>query len=57
MVASNADYGTTYMKMIPSRYRTWNPDWRVKNSKWSMSLVVIYFGFTKNEADLSLIHI
>ena len=48
IVVSNADYGTTYMKMIPSRYRTWNPDWRVKNSKWSMSLVVVYFGFKRD---------
>ena len=33
------------MKMIPAQYRTWNPDWRIKASKWSMSLLVVYFGF------------
>lgn len=42
LVVSNADYGTTYMKMIPARYRTWNPDVRVKAMRWSMSLVVLY---------------
>lgn len=45
LVASNADYGHTYSKLIPAEFRTWNPDLRIKATKWSMSLVVIYFGF------------
>ena len=51
LVISNADYGTTYMKMIDPRLRTWNADWRIKTMRWSMSLVVIYFGFKKDEAE------
>ena len=57
MVASNADYGFTYSKLIPKKYRTWNPDLRVKATKWSMSLVVIYFGFKDDpERPLDLRH-
>ena len=52
VVCSNADYATTYMKMIPSKFRTWNPDWKIKLMKYSMSLVVIYFGFKKSQAEL-----
>ena len=46
MVVSNADYATTYMRLIPARHRFWNADLRVKALKYSMSLVVIYFGFS-----------
>jgi phytoene desaturase len=57
LVASNADYGTTYMRMIPSRYRTWNADLRVKAMRWSMSLLVVYFGFEDDpERPLDLRH-
>ena len=56
VVCSNADYATTYMKMIPSTFRTWNPDWKIKMMKYSMSLVVIYFGFKKTDDDLDLRH-
>ncbi len=49
LVVSNADYGHTYLRLLPARVRRWNPDWRVKNSRWSMSLVVVYFGFTRDE--------
>ncbi|MEM6931638.1 MAG: phytoene desaturase family protein, partial [Myxococcota bacterium] len=56
IVVSNADYGTTYMKLVDKRYRTWNPDWRVRNTKYSMSLLVIYFGFRKTEEPLDLQH-
>ena len=51
LVVSNADYATTYMKMIEPKYRTWNPDWKVKAMRYSMSLVVIYFGFKKREGE------
>ena len=57
LVASNADYGHTYSQLIPSEYRTWNPDLRIKATKWSMSLVVIYFGFKDDpERPLDLRH-
>ncbi len=56
IVVSNADYATTYMKLIDAKHRTWNPDWRIKAMKYSMSLVVIYFGFRKTEAPLDLQH-
>jgi len=56
VVCSNADYATTYMKMIPSAFRTWNPNWKIKMMKYSMSLLVIYFGFKKTEDELDLRH-
>jgi len=56
IVVSNADYGTTYTKLIDRRHRTWNPDWRVRNTKFSMSLVVIYFGFRETDEPLDLQH-
>ena len=56
VVCSNADYATTYMKMIPSAFRTWNPNWKIKMMKYSMSLLVIYFGFKKTDDELDLRH-
>jgi phytoene desaturase len=55
LVVSNADYATTYMRLVPQNSRFWNADLRVKALKYSMSLVVIYFGFerdTENPVDL-----
>jgi phytoene desaturase len=45
LVVSNGDWANTYMKLINPKFRFWNSDWRIKHSKQSMSLVVIYFGF------------
>jgi phytoene desaturase len=45
IVVSNADYATTYQRLIKAQHRFWNADLRVKALKYSMSLVVIYFGF------------
>jgi phytoene desaturase len=56
VVVSNADYATTYMKMIDRRCRPWNPDFKVRALRYSMSLVVIYFGFRKTEEPLDLRH-
>ncbi len=56
IVVSNADYGTTYMRLIDKKHRTWNPDWRVQNMRWSMSLLVVYFGFRKTAEPLDLQH-
>jgi phytoene desaturase len=52
MVVSNADYATTYMKLIEPQYRNWNPDWKIKAMQYSMSLVVIYFGFKKDPEEV-----
>ena len=56
IVISNGDYAWTYMKLIDKKHRTWNADWRVKMMKYSMSLVVIYFGFKDDEEPLDLRH-
>jgi phytoene desaturase len=56
IVISNADYAHTYMNLIEPRYRRWHPDWRVRNAHYSMSLVVIYFGFRQGEQPLDLQH-
>ncbi len=43
-VISNADVAWTYMNLIPSASRKVNSDFRYKNTRFSMSLFVIYFG-------------
>jgi phytoene desaturase len=55
VVVSNGDYANTYLKMIPSVYRNWNSDTKVKLAPQSMSLVVVYFGF-KAEGETNLKH-
>lgn len=56
IVCSNADYAHTYMHLIDKKHRTWNPDWLIKRLKYSMSLIVIYFGFKKSDKPLDLRH-
>ena len=57
VVVSNADYATTMMKMLPRQVRPMSPDWVVKAKRYSMSLLVIYFGFTDDaENPLDLRH-
>ena len=56
VVVSNADYATTYMKMIDKQHRTINRDALVKFRKQSMSLMVIYFGYKKQAGDPNLQH-
>jgi phytoene desaturase len=46
IMVSNADYANTYGKLIEPEHRFWNSDLRIKRMRYSMSLVVIYFGFT-----------
>ncbi|MGC6492150.1 MAG: phytoene desaturase family protein, partial [Myxococcota bacterium] len=47
----------TYMDLVPKKARMWNSNMKVKAMKYSMSLVVIYFGFKKREGeDLNLQH-
>jgi phytoene desaturase len=45
LVASNADYANTYLKLVDKKYRRINSNTKVKLMRESMSLVVIYFGF------------
>jgi phytoene desaturase len=56
LVVSNADYATTYMKMIDKAHRTINRDALVKFRKQSMSLMVIYFGYRRQDGDPDLQH-
>lgn len=45
MVISNADYATTYKRLLKDERRVWNSDFRIDRMRWSMSLFVLYFGF------------
>ena len=45
IVVSNADYANTYMRLIERKHRRWNNNWKIQRMSYSMSLVVIYFGF------------
>ena len=56
VVVSNADYATTYMRLIDKAHRRINRDFVVKFRKQSMSLMVIYFGYRKAEGDPDLQH-
>ncbi len=56
LVVSNADYATTYMKMIDKKHRRINRDALVKFRKQSMSLMVIYFGYRRQAGDPDLQH-
>ncbi len=56
LVVSNADYATTYLKLVDKAYRTINRDALVKFRKQSMSLMVIYFGYEKRDSDPDLRH-
>lgn len=55
-VISNADVAWTYMNLIPDRLRRWNKDYRYRNTRYSMSLFVIYFGTKRRYADSGLAH-
>ena len=56
VVVSNADYANTYLKLIAPEFRRINRDSLVKFRKQSMSLVVIYFGYTRRDDDPPLQH-
>ena len=56
LVVSNADYATTYLRLIAPEFRRWNRDSLVKLRRQSMSLFVLYFGFEKPERPLELRH-
>jgi phytoene desaturase len=54
-VVSNADYASTYRNLIDPQHRFWNNDRKVEGLAYSMSLMVIYFGFKKDQ-ELNLKH-
>lgn len=56
VVISNSDYANTYLKLVDQKHRRINRDSLVKFRRQSMSLVVIYFGFTTAETDPELKH-
>jgi phytoene desaturase len=42
--------------LIDPKARFWNADWKIKAMSYSMSLMVIYFGFKKDDQPLDLQH-
>ena len=56
LIVSNADYATTYLRLIDKAHRRINCDALVKVRKQSMSLMVIYFGYEKRDGDPELRH-
>lgn len=56
LVVSNADYATTYLRLVDKEHRRVNRDALVKFRKQSMSLMVIYFGYTMRDGDPDLRH-
>ncbi len=56
LVVSNADYATTYLKLVDKAHRRINRDALVKFRKQSMSLMVIYFGYRLQDGDPDLRH-
>ena len=55
-IISNAEVAYTYTQLIPAQYRRWNSDWRYRNTQYSMSLFVIYFGTKRRYTDTALAH-
>ena len=55
LICSNGDFADLYLNLINPKHRS-VPAWRIKSMKYSMSLVVIYFGFKKRPEPLSLQH-
>ncbi|MEO0488760.1 MAG: phytoene desaturase family protein [Cyanobacteria bacterium J06659_2] len=56
-VVSNGDWAMTYGKLIEPKYRFWNSNLRIKVTRQSMSLLVIYFGFKADgQEDAKLRH-
>lgn len=56
LVCSNGDFARTYLDLIDRKHRR-VPNWRIKTMKYSMSLLVIYFGFKKRPGqELNLQH-
>jgi phytoene desaturase len=52
-VVSNGDVARTYMDLVPSAVRRRNSDRRMRRMRYSMSLVVIYFGTDRTYDDVA----
>ena len=55
-VISNADVAFTYKNMVDKKHRKKYTDRKIKHTKYSMSLFVIYFGTKKRYRDVGLKH-
>lgn len=55
-IVSNADVAFTYKHLIPAQYRRKFSDRRIESLKYSMSLVVIYFGTKRQYREHNLAH-
>jgi len=55
-VVSNADVAFTYKNLINPKHRKKYTDRKIENTKYSMSLFVIYFGTKKRYLDSGLAH-
>lgn len=56
LVISNADVAFTYRYLIPAAYRKKYTDRKIENTRYSMSLFVIYFGTKKQYREQGLAH-
>ena len=52
-VVSNGDVATTYVRLVPSRFRRHSTDRRLERLHYSMSLFVIYFGTDRRYDDVA----
>lgn len=52
-VVSNGDVASTYMHLVPSRFRRRNTDRRLARMRYSMSLFVVYFGTDRRYEDVA----
>lgn len=55
LVVSNADFANTYMQLIDESHRSKYTDRKVKNYRYSMSSVILFFGFKRN-VEMDLVH-
>ncbi len=52
-VVSNADVAFTYLNLVPAQFRRKFTDRRIKRSRYSMSLFVLYFGTDRRYEDIA----
>jgi phytoene desaturase len=52
-VVSNGDVASTYLNLVPARFRRKNTDAHVRNYRYSMSLFVVYFGTDRRYEDIA----